>query len=145
MMKLNMSVILLVCLLFGCAVPPLPVNLYGVSGANEGRMIVGQAHRSGPKRGIIEITLPDGEQCTGNYSIIRDASSTALSASWNSLYQSVYGSGQATTVQSTGAGMATAVGNNGTVLEVNFLADTFSGHGFGVAKDNRGNIYRVQF
>jgi len=41
--------------------------------------------------------------------------------------------------------MGTAIGSKGTVLEVDFLADTQTGHRFGVAKDNKGSIYRVQF
>jgi hypothetical protein len=140
-----MSVILLIFLLFGCAMPHVPVLLYGVSGPYEGKVVEGKAHVTGGNSGRIEITLPNGEYCTGDYSIITQGLACSMSAQWQGLYQSVYGTGYTSTVLRTCQGMGTALGNNGTVLEVNFLPDSLSGHGFGVAKDNKGNIYRVQF
>jgi hypothetical protein len=141
---------LIVCLaimvfLAGCALPPVAVKLYGVSGPSEGTVIQGLAHRTGRNTGTIEITLPSKEHCTGDYTVITQGSSSVATAQWAGLYQSVYGTGFSTTKQATGQGMGTAIGTAGTVLEVNFMADTLTGHGFGVAKDNRGNIYRVQF
>jgi agmatine/peptidylarginine deiminase len=41
--------------------------------------------------------------------------------------------------------MATLIGNKGTIIVVDYFVNAWTGHGFGIAKDNKGNLYRVQF
>lgn len=144
-MKWGIVVLLLCFVLSNCARPPVPVRLYGISGTNEGTVVQGLAHRIRRNSGWIEVTLPTGEYCKGEYTVVTQGSRTALSTQWNGLYSSIYGTAYGSTIQTAGEGMATAIGDKGTVLEVNFIADTSTGHGFGVAKDNKGNVYRLQF
>jgi len=38
-----------------------------------------------------------------------------------------------------------AAGNKGTLMEIELLTGAGTAHGFGVAKDNKENVYRVLF
>jgi hypothetical protein len=42
-------------------------------------------------------------------------------------------------------GEAVLVGERGTVMQVEFYTGSGTGHGTGVATDNRGNVYKVLF
>lgn len=42
-------------------------------------------------------------------------------------------------------GEAIIVGNKGTIIEVEFYTGSGTANGFGLAKDNHGNIYKVLF
>jgi hypothetical protein len=158
-MKHTVSVFLLLCVCFGC-VPPrevlVPITLYGTAGPYEGKVISATVHpaKSNLKRmkgatsaptgsGWVEMTMPDGEYCKGEYSIVQGGSVQNFMASRGFLNPAIYGNAVSSERSAVGSGIA--VGANGTVMEVNFVTDTFSGHGFGVAKDNKGNEYRVQF
>jgi hypothetical protein len=41
--------------------------------------------------------------------------------------------------------MATLIGDKGTIIVVEYFVNAWTSHGFGIAKDNKGNLYRVQF
>ncbi len=42
-------------------------------------------------------------------------------------------------------GQAIVIGERGTVIEVEFYTGSGTANGFGLAKDNKGNIYKVLF
>lgn len=104
--------------------------------------------------GGISMTLPDGEQCTGKWSSIAPMSvgfSTA-SASGNainamaSVWTTVYGSGfSVKNLPGVNKGEAMLVGDRGAIIQVEFYTGSGTANGAGVAKDNKGNTYKVLF
>lgn len=120
---------------------PLPVLTATVDG------IMGNA-------GGISMTLPDGEQCTGKWSSIApmsvgfsmaSASGTATNG-MASVWTTVYGSGfSVRNLPAVNKGEAMLVGDRGTVIQVEFYTGSGTANGTGVAKDNKGNIYKVLF
>lgn len=120
---------------------PLPVIVADVDG------IMGST-------GGISLTMPDGEYCTGKWSSIAPMSvgvssvsasgttSNGLASAWTS----VYGSGvSVANVPGVNKGEAMLVGNRGTVIQVEFYTGSGTANGTGVAKDNKGNIFKVLF
>lgn len=104
--------------------------------------------------GGISLTLSDGERCTGKWSSIApmsvgfstaSASSTATSG-MTSVWTTVYGSGYSVgNLPGVNKGEAMLVGDRGTVIQVEFYTGSGTANGSGVAKDNKGNIYKVLF
>ncbi len=144
-MKRAIAISLVLLSLMSCALLPVPVRLYGVDGANEGKVIVGTVYRTLQNTGTVEVTMPDGERCNGEYTLVQEGTSGVTSGQFHGLYETYFGTGYTQMVGRSAHGMGTAVGNRGTLLQVDFYADTRTGHGFGVAKDNKGNQYRVHF
>jgi len=118
---------------------PLPVLLataYGIMG----------------NTGNISLTLPDGEFCKGKWSSIApmsvgistaSASGTTISGMF-SVWSTVYGSGfSMSNLPGVNKGEAMLVGNKGTVIQVEFYTGSGTANGTGVAKDNKGNIFKV--
>ncbi len=104
--------------------------------------------------GEITMTLPDGEQCTGKWSSIAPmsfgfSSATASGRATNgmsTIWSTVYGSGFSMgNLPGVNKGEAMLVGNKGTVIQVEFYTGSGTANGAGVAKDNKGNIYKVLF
>ena len=88
------------------------------------------------------LTMPDGEYCTGRWS-----STAGVVASKNN-YGLMLSYGQELGLNPRGnenRGYAMLLGNKGTSLEIEFLTGAGTAHGFGIAKDNKGNIYKVLF
>src|SRR4051812_45558045 len=73
--------------------PPVPLHFYGVAGRNEGTRFEAKAIRTGGNAGRVEVTLPDGELCIGDYSIVSRESSSQMSGEWVGMFDFVYGSG----------------------------------------------------
>jgi hypothetical protein len=104
--------------------------------------------------GGISMTLPDGEQCTGKWSSIApmsvgfstaSASGTATNG-MASVWTTVYGSGVSVrNLPGVNKGEAMLVGDRGTVIQIEFYTGSGTANGSGVAKDNKGNIYKVLF
>lgn len=125
-------------------------NLYPVSGplSEVKPLPVIKARASGilGNSGRLTLTMPDGEVCEGKWS---SAAGTAVGVSSGSLfsqYGASYWSGYTVgTKAGENRGQAILVGSQGTVLEVEFYTGSGTANGFGLAKDNRGNIYRVLF
>ncbi len=86
------------------------------------------------------LTGHDGELFTGERSSLAGVSVSTL-ALFNQ-YEATYGG-----VRSTGSqwnpGRTFLVGDRGTTIDIEFV--TASGNGFGFAKDNRGNVFRLLF
>ena len=88
------------------------------------------------------LTLPDGEYCEGRWS-----STAGVKGSPNN-YSLLLTHGQELGLTPRGnenRGYAMLLGTKGTSIEIEFLTGAGTAHGFGVAKDNRGNLFRVLF
>lgn len=104
--------------------------------------------------GNISLTLPDGEYCKGRWSSIApmsvgfptaSASGTATTG-MSSVWSTVYGSGfSVSNLPGVNKGEAMLVGDRGTVIQVEFYTGSGTANGSGVAKDNKGNIFKVLF
>lgn len=104
--------------------------------------------------GNISLVMPDGEVCKGRWSSIAPmayrystASATGSATSgMASVWATVYGSGfSMANVPGVNKGEAVLVGDRGTVMQVEFYTGSGTANGTGVAKDNKGNIYKVLF
>ena len=120
---------------------PLPVLTAAVDG------IMGNT-------GGISMTLPDGERCSGKWSSIAPMSvelssvsaSGTLTNGMASVWAQVYGSGVTVkNLPGVNKGEAMLVGDRGTVIQVEFYTGSGTANGSGVAKDNKGNVYKVLF
>jgi len=90
--------------------------------------------------GDLALSMPDGEDCKGQWSAAVSREAPVTSGSLFEKYGSNYGT--ATTV-SRGAAVLTC--SNGRNFQVEFVTGPGTAHGFGFAEDNRGNVYRVLF
>ncbi len=96
--------------------------------------------------GGISLTMPDGEFCKGQWSSAAGMSVSYGSGSLFSQYGSAYWSGYTVSNKpGENRGQAMIVGARGTVIEVEFYTGSGTANGFGLAKDNKGNIYKVLF
>ena len=96
--------------------------------------------------GKISLTMPDGECCEGRWSSAAGSGVTISSGSLIGTYGSVYGSGFSVSPgrgQNPGVAMLTC--DQGRVIDVEFITGAGTANGFGFAKDNKGNVYRVLF
>jgi len=88
------------------------------------------------------LTLPDGEYCEGRWS-----STAGVKGSTNN-YSLLLDYGQELGLSPRGnenRGYAILLGTKGTSIEIEFLTGAGTAHGFGIAKDNHGNLFRVLF
>lgn len=120
---------------------PLPVLTAAVDG------IMGNT-------GGISLSFPDGELCTGRWSSIAPMSVGVSTASASgsatndmaSVWATVYGSGfSVSNLPGVNRGEAMLVGDRGTVIHVEFYTGSGTANGTGVARDNKGNIFKVLF
>ena len=114
-------------------VKPLPVIRARVAG------IMGNS-------GSLSLTMPDGELCNGQWSSAAGMSVTYGSGTLFSQYGSAYWSGYTVgNKPGENRGQAIVIGERGTVIEIEFYTGSGTANGFGLAKDNKGNIYKVLF
>ena len=107
----------------------------------------------GDSRAKVELVTPWGEKCIGEYSMARNdtwslgfgSANVVNTSNLGSLWTTVYGNNFTLNTSGKNYGMATLIGDQGTVIEAEFISGGISGHGFGVAKDNRDNYYRIHF
>jgi hypothetical protein len=96
--------------------------------------------------GNISLTMPNGESCTGKWSSAAGAGISVGTGSLIGTYGSVYGVG---TSVSTGTGQnpgrAFLTCSKGRTIQMEFVTGAGTANGFGIAKDNKGNIYKVLF
>lgn len=104
--------------------------------------------------GGISLSLPDGEHCTGKWSSIAPMSvgfTTAIASvsatnSMASAWATVYGYGfSVSNLPGVNKGEAMLVGDRGTVIQVEFYTGSGTANGSGVAKDNKGNVFKMLF
>jgi hypothetical protein len=104
--------------------------------------------------GNISLVLPDGEVCKGRWSSIAPMSvrysagsasgmaTSGMSSAWATVYGSGFSMGN---VPGVNKGEAMLVGDRGTVIQVEFFTGSGTANGSGVAKDNKGNVYKMIF
>ena len=104
--------------------------------------------------GGISLSLPGGENCAGKWSSIAPmsvgfstaAASGSATKGMSSVWTMLYGSGfSVRNLPGVNRGEAMLVGDRGTVIQVEFYTGSGTANGAGVAKDNKGNVYRVLF
>jgi len=121
-------------LLASCAVivPLWPVNDAGVK-ESDSKLLPMYFLKSGKGHGCIRISMPDGEQLKGEFSLVRGGSiefgSLIRLLSWSP--------------DGRPAAMAFAFGENGTYMQCEFFHDTYNW--VGVCKRSTGALYRVEF
>lgn len=96
--------------------------------------------------GDISGTLPGGEQCEGRWASAAGSGVTLFSESLLSTYGSTYSSGFAVSPgqgQNPGQAILTCAG--GRTIQLEFVTGAGTASGFGIGKDNRGNIYKLVF
>jgi hypothetical protein len=105
---------------------------------SDGTTILGKYNEANRE---VEVTLPSGETLRGQY-----VSLTNATIGYGSLF---YGAniGSMLTVGAGGSsnGYALLTGNKGTIMEIIYSYSEWTGHGFGIAKTNKGDEYRVMF
>lgn len=146
-MKTLITYITLVLLVTGCTTT---ASLYPVKGplSEQKPLQVLTAHVDGimGNTGSISLTMPDGELCKGKWSSAAGMAVGYGTVNLFSQYGSVFGSGFSVANQpGVNRGEAIIVGNKGTIIEVEFYTGSGTANGFGLAKDNHGNIYKVLF
>ena len=122
------------------------IDLYPVEGPLSLQVpisvIIARAENVQTYSGKMALTMPDGEKCSGRWS-----SSGSVGASQNN-YSLLITYGEKLNLSPRGnedRGYAMLLGTKGTIIDVEFLAGVGTGHGFGVAKDNKGNVYKLLF
>jgi hypothetical protein len=138
---------LLVSLLCGCSTT---ANLYPVKGplSEVKPLPIIRARVTGimGNSGGITLTMPDGETGKGQWSSAAGMSVTYGSGTLFSQYGSAYWSGYSVgNKPGENRGQAIVIGDRDTVIEVEFYTGSGTANGFGLAKDNKGNIYKVLF
>lgn len=125
-------------------------NLYPVQGPLSERkplpVIVAKVNGIMGNTGSISLTLPDGEACEGKWSSAAGVSASFGTVNLFSQYGSVFGSGFSVANQpGVNRGEAILVGEKGTVIEIEFYTGSGTANGFGLAKDNHANLFKVLF
>ncbi len=150
-----LPVLILVITLTGCSTS---ANLYPVEGPlskiSPLPILIAKVEGILGNSGNISMSTADGESFTGKWSVISPMTSVFSSGSVNantttglaSVWTSVYGSGYSVAnVGGVNSGQGMLIGNMGTVIEIEFRVGSGTSSGTGVAKDNKGNIFRVLF
>ena len=142
-----------ILLLLGCSAH---LHLYPVHGplADQRSVPVIKGKATGWLSGSISFVLPDGETCQGPWSpvspnqvhqnaLVANASAAGdLSSAWNA----VFGSGYyvANVLGARQHGQAVLNGDRGTIIQLEFYRNTVEDSPLlGIAKDSKGNIYKL--
>jgi hypothetical protein len=145
----KMSIIFLAFIIYGCATTT-KANFYPVQGPlskqNPIPIIIADVDGITSNTGNITLTLPDGEKCVGKWSSAAGVVSGYSTVNLFSKYGYVFGTGTSVSnVPGVNRGEAVLVGNKGAVMEIEFYTGSGTANGWGIAKDNRENIFKVIF
>ena len=139
----KISLILIVFIFSGCSIT---LELYPVKGPLASkipvRVIKAKATNVTSNSGKCFLTMSDGEKCEGRWS-----STGGVRNSTNN-YSLLLSYGQELGLSPRGnenRGYAMLLGDKDTSIEIEFLTGKGTAHGFGVAKDNKGNLFKVLF
>jgi hypothetical protein len=147
MERLLVAGMLLLGSLSGCIVMQ-PGHLYPVKGplAAQTPLPIASLTLSGVlNTGSLRVTLPSGETCAGDWSVVPqgDPSATAMSEDWDA----VYGAGffVAHVLGSPAFARAQLSGSRGTTMSVQFYTPEPGNIAqvAGVAADNQGNVFKL--
>lgn len=138
--------LLSIILTSSCSVTNSTIDLFPVEGPLSSQIpvsvITATAENVTSYGGKLFLTMPDGEKCNGRWS-----SSGGVTGSQNN-YSLLITYGEKLNLSPRGneeRGYAMLLGDRGTTIDIEFLTGVGTGHGFGVAKDNKGNVYKVIF
>jgi hypothetical protein len=96
--------------------------------------------------GNISFTMPDGETCRGRWASAAGAGFSVGSATLLSQYGPTVLSGYTiSTGEGQNPGQALVTCTKGRTFQIEFVTGAGTAHGFGVGKDNEGNLYRFVF
>jgi hypothetical protein len=96
--------------------------------------------------GKLGVLMPGGDACKGRWSSAAGAGITVGAGSLLSQYGSTYITGYSvSTGHGQNPGQALMVCASGRTIQVEFVTGAGTAHGFGLAKDNEVNIYRLVF
>lgn len=118
--------------------PEIPIKIEGVLG-NSGKA---------------SLTLPSEEKCVGRWSVVAPRiaghatyhGTGTVSSGLDSAFVNVHGQSFVNMgAPGINKGQAMLVGSSGTTIEAALLVGSGTASGYGVATDNRGNIYKVIF
>jgi hypothetical protein len=127
-----------------------PVTLYPVQGPLSKQQplptIAAQADGILGNTGDLSLTLPDGEACRGKWSSAAPQQVSVSTGSLFSMYGSAAGYGvTAGNVPGVNRGEAFLTCDRSTTIQAEFFTGSGTANGYGVAKDSRGNIYKMIF
>lgn len=142
MWNLRIATVLCVLLLCGCATTARLYNL------ESGEVLNATYQNYGTGHGQITVTTPAGKTLMGEYTTISGAgySSGVGTATVSGTGGYAWATAQGFSFNQPGQqyGSATVVGD-GLVIDIVYVVDPWTGHGYGVGKDNHGGRYKVQF
>lgn len=128
--------------LSACYLSVTKARLYNL---NTTEVIEATFEPGGRGHGLITAIAPNGEIFKGEYSTLSGKTSTTAIASVSTTYGWARAHGFSLHQPGKQSGSAMLVGDKGRVIEIVYNVNAHSGHGNGVARDNKGNIFRVQF
>lgn len=101
---------------------------------------------SGMGRGPIELTLPDGEVLTGEFST-SDTSSYGFGTgvAYSAYQRPVVATGSTTATPGSMPGVASLVGPKGTTAQCEYTVNTWTSSGSGVCRISNGAVYNLHF
>lgn len=141
-------VVLALSLLCSCSTIR-PATLYPVSGPifDAGRVqpLTGTFIDNYSGIGKCSVTLPDGQVCNGEWSMVVNTVNTSASLMLGDAWGTLYGDSIGFASGGQRPGMATLICPGNNVLQIAFLAGGSAGHGIGVGTDTVGNYYKVHF
>jgi hypothetical protein len=146
--RIGQSMYLLSALLFlGCTTT---ANLYPVKGPlseeHPSPVLVARVDGIMGNTGNITLAMPDGESCRGRWSSAAGMAVGYGNVHLFSQYGSVLGTGYSVgNVPGVNRGEAILFCDRGTKIEVEFYTGSGTANGYGLAKDTRGNLYKVLF
>ncbi len=130
----------------GCSTIEIPARAYPVEGPlvslGIAKPIEAIFSWDGSGHGKISFTLNDGEICTGEYNTIAWSSSTSFFGEIE--YRKYWG--RSVSLSGMQYGQAITYGDKGTIIQAEYFVSSFSlKHGYGLAKDNKENVYKIMF
>lgn len=96
--------------------------------------------------GKMTFSLPDGIPCKGEWSSAAGSGVSFASGSLIGQYGAAHLSGFSISPgQGQNPGSAITLCDDGTRFEIEFITGAGTANGFGIAKDNKGNVYKLLF
>ncbi len=120
----------------GCAMQGRLYNL------TAGDVVAVEFHYSGSGSGAVNLTLPDGVRCSGEYSTVAGGT-----VGWGQIYSSVGGTAMAQggMMDTTQRGAAVVTCPGGKSIDCEYITSAFGPQGNGYCRDNHGDLYRLMF
>lgn len=149
-MMIKAPVVAVILFLFTGCTTTTTALLYPVEGPLSAQLplpvLKAVASGVGGNSGSITMIAPDGERFEGKWSSAAGSGVSFNSMSLFSQYGTIYGSGfYVSPGRGQNPGRAFMVGDRGTTIDVEFVTGAGTANGFGFAKDNKGNVYKVLF